>query len=223
MHLRRAAVRIPGRRLRQQGGGGRHGRRHRGHLPRRRRAEVPGADLALHEPERRRGPVLPDRPARLDVRADRRRDVVRRLHPRAEHDRRDDRAGQRLRDRGHAGQGLPADPAGHEHQPVRLQARPDRAQGPDPRGRLRRLRGHDPGLAAALQGQDRVAPEPPARVPLQARIGHRGRRRPRDRLEFRPAGRRQRPERGSRARSAGRCRRASVPSVTSAKFLRRPR
>ena len=121
----------------------RHARRHRGHLPRRRRPEVPGADLALHEPERRRGPVLPGRPARRRrPQPTRRRDLVRRLHPRAEHDRRDDRAGQRLRDRRHAGERLPADPAGHEHQPVRLQAGPDRAQEPDPRGRLRRLRGH---------------------------------------------------------------------------------
>ena len=46
--------------------------------------------------------------------ADGRGDLVRGLHPRAEHDGRDDRAGQRLRDRGHAGERLPADPARHE-------------------------------------------------------------------------------------------------------------
>ena len=47
-------------------------------------------------------------------------------------------------------------------------------QEPDPGAGLRRLHGDDPGLAAAVQGQDRVAAEPPARVPLQAGRGTTG-------------------------------------------------
>ena len=69
------------------------------------------------------------------------RDLLRRLHPRLELDRRGDRAGQRLRDHRHAGEHLPADPARRRRQPVRLPARADPAQGPDPGARLGRLRG----------------------------------------------------------------------------------
>ena len=49
--------------------------RDRGHLPRRRRPQVPGPDLAHHQPARHRGPPLPDRaaaPARCSRRPTRR-------------------------------------------------------------------------------------------------------------------------------------------------------
>ena len=65
-----ASRRLAGRRrrLRQQGGRG-HPRRDRGHLPRRRRAQVPGADLAPAQPGRHRGPALPRRPEARGPRA----------------------------------------------------------------------------------------------------------------------------------------------------------
>ena len=84
-------------RLRQQGGRRPLHGRDRGHLPRRRRAEVPGADLAPAQPGRPRGPRLPRRACRDGHEPlERRRGLVRRLHARRE--RRRERRARRPRD-----------------------------------------------------------------------------------------------------------------------------
>ena len=131
-----AAARHRLRRLRHRGHDPRG--RDRGHLRRRRQPRLPGPDVALPEPGRRRGPRVPDGPAgRHEPAAAGRRDLVRRVDAGQELLGRDADARRRVHDRGHRGERVPADSAGR-HERVRLPADPARPRRRSSRRRTRR-------------------------------------------------------------------------------------
>ena len=129
-------------------------------------------------PGRRRGPRVPvGLPSRRPSPG--RRDVVRRVHAGPEHDGRDDHAGNDFQIVDTQENGLPADPDRHERQPVRLQAGPDPAQGPDPGAGLRGQRDTIQGSLLLFKVKTESLQNRPLEFRFKRGSGHRGRRRPR--------------------------------------------
>ena len=192
---------VAARRLRQQGGD-HHARRDRGHLPRRRRPQVPGPDLAPAQPadveDRDYLIGLPAEPAARPTDEV----VVRRLHAGRERRRDKPRAGRR--------HSRSRDTQGNVFQPVRARPRRTsfayragdaRGRRPGPACRTPPRPGNGPIQGSLLLFKVRRASlaEPPARAPHHAPDGARRSRdrRPRrlapERARLEPAGPRARP------------------------------
>ena len=192
------AGRARDRRLRQQDGEATVSR-DRGHLRHGRRPDVPGPDLAHPRSGRARGPGLPPRAARgrgdrpptrsgsaIFMRVENETDEP--LPP-----------ADAVHDRRHAGHRRSSRSSSIRRSTLRLPAARRSRPGAAARAQLPALGQHDPGRAAPLQGQDRVALQPPAR----ARDREPHRRRQRHRQPRRLSAPRRSSAASSTARAAG--------------------